>query len=95
MQFEISPVEWIHCPRLFPNWDSTLLFTRDFPVLFNSGCWSVRFGDVCAINSLYCFYCFYFNDCILKLSQIIYKNSNCSFVCTEWFLLLTNPLNLK
>ena len=36
MQFEISPVEWIHCPRLFPNWDSTLLFTRDFPVLFNS-----------------------------------------------------------
>ena len=35
--------------------------------------------------------CFYFNDCTLKLSQIIfYKNSDCSFVCNEWFLLLTN-----
>ena len=56
----------------------------------------MQFGDVCAVNSTYCFYFFYFNDCILNLSQIIfYKNSNCSFVCNEWFLLLTNPLTLK
>ena len=31
LQFEVSPMEWTHCPGPFPNRDSRLRLMRDFP----------------------------------------------------------------
>ena len=68
--------------------------------LFTCGCrcWLnlVIYTDIYAVTSLYCFYFFSFNDCILKLRKwSSIKNWNCLLVCNKWFLLLTDPLNLK
>ena len=60
---------WPHYLGPFPNWDSRLLLTRDFPALFKSGCRSAQFGDIYAVI----FSIVSFNDYILKLSQISYK----------------------
>ena len=66
LQYELSPMWWIYCPGLFPNWDSRLLLMRDFPVLYKSGYRSLaQFGDVYAVTSLYYLYFCSFNDCIL------------------------------
>ena len=52
-----------------------IAMTWDFPALLKSGCRLLApSGDVYAVTSLYCFHFLSFNDCILKLSQIIYKN---------------------
>ena len=68
--------------------------------LFTCGCRCrlnlVIYTDIYAVTSLYCFYFFSFNDCILKLRKwSSIKNWNCLLVCNKWFLLLTDPLNLK
>ena len=61
---------------LFPNKDSRLLLMRAFPALFKSGYRMLaQVGDVYAVTSLYCFYFFSFNDCILRLSQIIFHEN--------------------
>ena len=39
--------------------------------VLKSGCRSAQFGDVCAVTLFYCFHFSSFNDCMLKLSQII------------------------
>ena len=72
LQFAVSPMEWTHCLGTFPNWDSRLLLTSEFPALFNSGCWSAQIDVACTVIFLCCLYFIYFNDCILKLSQIIF-----------------------
>ena len=70
LQFEVSPMGWMH-PGVPPNWNSRLLLMRDFPVLSLD----VRHRNlvmyVWAVTFLSCFYLSSFNDCILKLSQII------------------------
>lgn len=92
LQFEVSLVGWVHHLGPFPSWDSRLLFMRDFPAPFKSGCRLTQFGDTCAVTFLYCL--FSLNDCMLKLSQVIYKKIEI-VLCNEWFLLLANPSNVK
>ena len=68
---KIAILSLTHGVNTPPNWDSKLLLMREFPVLFNSDCWLAKCGDICAVISLYCFYVFSFNDCILKSNNLI------------------------
>ena len=80
LQFEVSPMEWTYSLGPFPKWDCRLLITRDLPLLFKSGCrLSAHFDDICAVTFLYCFYFSSSDDCILTLSQIIYKKQRHPF----------------
>ena len=75
LQFEISPTGWM---------SGTLSQLRlqiiDNEGLFKSGCrLSAHFEDICAVTFLYCFYFSSSDDCILTLSQIIYKKQRHPF----------------
>ena len=56
----------------FSKWDSRLLLRKGLlSTVSKSGYRPAQFDDVYTVTSLYCF--FSFNDCILKLGQIIDK----------------------
>ena len=54
---------------------------QDFPMLLKSRYRLAQFGDVYIVTSLYCFYFFSFNECMLKLSQIILHKKLKLFIC--------------
>ena len=77
-------------PRTLSQLELQIAVTWDFPALFKSGYRSAQFGDVNTVTSLYCFYFFSFNNCILKLSnnllwkiEIVYLSVMNVFFCQQ------------
>ena len=71
LQCEVSPMVWMHHAGSFSHWDSRLLLTKDFSVLFNSAL------DVGQLNfvmyvllpfPIVSIFLFSFSDCLLKSS---------------------------